>query len=316
MPFLSAIIPVYNVEKYLERCVESVVSQQAFREIEVLLVDDGSTDGSGSICDRYSEKYANIMTFHKENGGLSDARNYGIARAEGDYLLFLDSDDLIADGFIEDISKIIKDSQPDVICFECCYEKEANVYKPYGNKQIKTLTSDEHLMRILKNEIGNQICFSIFKKSLFAGIEFPVGKNYEDISTHYRLLLEANSVKYVNYSYYVYNITNINSITKTTSLKNISDMYCAVTKQCADLAVHFEENSKALNYLDYYKLDEYIYIYLKVRMELGEVREADELKETLAQYIKKNMKYNPIMIWRCNKKKYIYCMLLKFLGKL
>ena len=95
MNFLSIIIPVFNVEKYIRRCIDSLTTQNGFNDIEVILVDDGSTDGSGAICDEYAEKYINIKVIHKSNGGLSDARNVALAAVNGKYIAFLDSDDFL-----------------------------------------------------------------------------------------------------------------------------------------------------------------------------------------------------------------------------
>lgn len=97
---ISIIVPVYNVEQYITRCIESITSQ-TYRNIEILLIDDGSTDNSGNICDEYQKKDSRVMTFHKTNGGLSDARNYGIKHASGQYLCFVDSDDYISKHMVE-----------------------------------------------------------------------------------------------------------------------------------------------------------------------------------------------------------------------
>ena len=111
---ISFVIPVYNVEKYLNECVDSVITQN-FRDLEIILVDDGSPDGSGQICDQYAEKYGFVTVIHKTNGGLSDARNAGINAASGDYILFLDSDDYIANGSIAAIADYILKFSPDVV---------------------------------------------------------------------------------------------------------------------------------------------------------------------------------------------------------
>ena len=97
---VSVILPVYNVEKYLIKCLDSVI-RQTYQKLEIILVDDGSTDSSGKICDEYANKDGRIKVFHKKNGGLSDARNYGIERSTGEYLAFIDSDDYVDDDYIE-----------------------------------------------------------------------------------------------------------------------------------------------------------------------------------------------------------------------
>ena len=103
----SVILPIYNVEKYLAECIESVLSQ-SFKDYELILVDDGSKDGSGRICDEYAQKDSRIKVLHKENGGLSDARNYGTERASGDYIVYIDSDDyVVSTEFLSDLNEKI-----------------------------------------------------------------------------------------------------------------------------------------------------------------------------------------------------------------
>ena len=109
MPLIGVIIPVYNVEKYLEQCVDSVLNQ-SFKDIEIILVDDGSKDSSGEICDYYKEKDSRVKVIHKENGGLSDARNMGIRQCSSEYILFLDSDDYWKENCLEEIARCIEDN--------------------------------------------------------------------------------------------------------------------------------------------------------------------------------------------------------------
>ncbi|MBQ5852329.1 MAG: glycosyltransferase family 2 protein, partial [Lachnospiraceae bacterium] len=97
---ISIVVPVYNVEKYLERCVDSLINQ-TYENIEILLIDDGSKDNSGQMCDEYANKDSRITVYHKENGGLSDARNYGMDRAKGEYIIFIDSDDYVEPNMME-----------------------------------------------------------------------------------------------------------------------------------------------------------------------------------------------------------------------
>lgn len=109
-----SIIPVYNVEKYIEQCVESILGQD-YDKREIVLVDDGSTDTSGSICDVYAAKYENVIVIHKENGGLSDARNVGLAKATGDYILFVDADDFIEKNSLSSIVEIVNANSVDAV---------------------------------------------------------------------------------------------------------------------------------------------------------------------------------------------------------
>ena len=116
--FLSVIIPVYNVERYISRCIDSVISQHLNNEIELLLVDDGSKDLSGKICDEYASKYSWIRAFHIPNGGVGNARNYGLKQASGEYITFIDSDDFLDEGIYAEIYKLHKEYNADAYVFQ------------------------------------------------------------------------------------------------------------------------------------------------------------------------------------------------------
>lgn len=306
MYFLTVIIPVYNTERYLRRCVESLTSQEGFKKIEVLLIDDGSTDQSGQICDEYSAKYDNVITIHKQNGGLSDARNTGISKAAGKYISFLDSDDLVASDFIQDMADLTLKYGPDLINYGYVFEKAEGKYSFSGDKSIMEKSRDDVLEDLLKNNIGNQVCFSLYKASLFEGVSFPKGRAYEDISTFYRLILKTEKNISMSRTYYVYNIANSGSITKTTTLKNMTDMYDAVTEQCGSLEQYYSEKGTVPEFLRCYKLNELIYIYVKVKREIA----PDEASKALISQIEKDItklgKCDLTKTGNYNRKKYLY----------
>lgn len=316
MVFLSVVIPVYNVEKYIYRCINSLVEQSCFDEIEVLLIDDGSTDKSGVICDEYASMYSNIQVFHKVNGGLSDARNHGLLHTTGEYVFFLDSDDFVTDNFIVDIKRLIEQEKPELINFNYCFEKKYNEYKICGNKNVKIENAYEHLLLLLKCKVGNQICFNVYKRVLFSDISFPVGRVYEDISTYYKLIINSNKILKVNYTYYVYNISNSSSITKTTNFSNMRDMYLAVNQQYNTIGQIYYTDRVMIKYLTYYKLDKYIYIFLKLYRETTIRNDEKWLIKDLLEYIEKHKEFNFISYRHYNLKKYLYVICLKFLGKL
>ena len=306
MFFLSIVVPVYNVEKYLKRCIDSLVNQDMSDKAEILLIDDGSTDSSGSICDGYSDRYENVKTIHKTNGGLSDARNCALDVACGKYVSFIDSDDLVADSYIRDMFEFINKHDPDLISYGYVFEKTADQYSFRGDKNLSVKTRDEMIDALMKNIIGNQVCFNLYRRELFDGIRFPVGRAYEDISTLYRILLKTDKSVCVNYTYYVYNITNSNSITKTTNIKNMNNMYTAVNEQCEALEKYYEKTGSDKEYLNYYKLDKYIYIYLKITREIGYNDETKDLIRELEERISKIRKCNLIRFRYYNLKKYLY----------
>ncbi len=306
MYFMSVIVPVFNVEKYLGRCLESLAGQPGFDKAEVILIDDGSTDSSGAVCDEYSSRYENVVIIHKSNGGLSDARNTGIANAHGSYLAFLDPDDLVSDTFINDMHSLTEKYKSQMICFGYVFEKTPGRYTFKGDTGVSKSTRDELLDDLLKLKIGNQICFNLYSAELFEGISFPVGRAYEDIATLYRLILRAENIIKVDRSYYVYNVSNAGSITKNTNIKNMSDMCNAVYVQCNAISEYFDIHGMDHEYLDYYKLNELLYIYVKVKREIAPDAESRAFLAELEREIDKTGMINILKYRHYSLKKYFY----------
>lgn len=289
--FLSVIIPVYNVEKYLRRCVDSVLNQHR-EDIKVILVDDGSTDRSSEICDEYARKNSNVQVFHKQNGGLSSARNFALRFAEGQYVYYLDSDDALVETFFEEIIPYLKRDGLDILEFKFCFERKLGCFKPKGTKKYELTGKTKSIEKLLKNMTGNQICFRIYNRSLFENIRFPEGRDYEDIATFYRLMLKSQKVGYIDYEYYIYNLTRDDSITKSVRRKSMEDMYLSVNEMCSSLKEYCRYNQLDLMYLEYYRRNTYIYIYFK----LIQCREnVEDFKEELKDYLRKNNQYN---LWK------------------
>ncbi|MBR9961668.1 glycosyltransferase family 2 protein [Anaerostipes sp. Marseille-Q3525] len=190
-PLISVIVPVYNVEKYLKKCVDSITSQ-TYKNLEILLVDDGSTDSSGQICNEFEKNDARIKVIHKKNGGLSDARNAGLDRAKGQYYAFIDSDDYIQDNTIEIMLNAIKKNKSEIaVCNMIRFLEEGETVQFYcptdhevlyqGNQRYKTLNQPS-------------VCNKLFEAKLFEGIRFPKGKYYEDTFVYHEVLYRANSI--------------------------------------------------------------------------------------------------------------------------
>lgn len=176
---ISIIVPVYKVEKYLEKCVDSILAQ-TFTDFELILVDDGSPDRSGAMCDEYAQKDPRVKVIHKENGGLSSARNAGIDVARGRYLGFVDSDDYIAADMYELLHDEITRVQADLaICgIYDIYEGKEPVEKPIIHE---TATADEALLLILQgNNISVHAVNKLYRRELFQTLRYPVGKYHED----------------------------------------------------------------------------------------------------------------------------------------
>ena len=181
-PLISVIVPVYNIEKYLERCVNSI-REQTYTNLEILLVDDGSTDSSGTICDKFAEEDNRVRVFHKENGGSSSARNLGIAEAKGEYLGFVDSDDYISANMYELLVGAIHEFQAEVAQVGRDEIDEEGKRLPdicVPPKQKVFIESKDFLRELLMHRGDCSFCTKLVKKSLFENGTFPLGELNED----------------------------------------------------------------------------------------------------------------------------------------
>jgi len=222
MKTFSIIIPVFNTSKYLEQCIDSII-YQSVNDFEIILVNDGSTDNSGVICNYYSQKYSFIKVIHKENGGLSDARNTGLLYAEGDYILFIDSDDYIFRDSIAEIKKTLNE-KPDVdVIFLNAYKVYDNGKKiPLGDNYDKKRIynkSHENVLEHIANlpKFPGSACTKLVKRSLIENNNLYFEKNLlaEDIDWTVKLLLSAKTFNYCEANYYFYRQGRKGSITNT-----------------------------------------------------------------------------------------------------
>ena len=207
---LTVVIPVYNVERYLKRCIESILIQ-GWENYDILLVDDGSMDSSPHICDEYAENYDFVSVIHKENGGISDARNVGIAYARGEYVYCPDSDDWIEPNTFRELGNIIETQRFDIISFNREFVKGEDALISPEPKKIQELSGKGAYIEMLKHSyITGFANDKIYRKSLFTnnGIEFPFGQYYEDLAINYKLFLTSKAVYATNQKYYYYLINN------------------------------------------------------------------------------------------------------------
>ena len=226
---ISIIIPVYNVEKYLERCVESVFAQ-TYSAYELILVDDGSTDGSGKICDRLAKRDDRVRVIHKENGGLSSARNTGLKMSRGEYITFIDSDDVVHPCYLECLLKAGKHADISMGKLERFSGETVSFADIDQNEEPDLITGQETLGCFFeqKAEVANYVsaCCKLYKRELFDGIVFPEGRLFEDEFTTYRLYYKADKVavsQNILYYYYV----NDTGITRNLTLLKRCDEYDA-----------------------------------------------------------------------------------------
>lgn len=207
-PLISVIIPCYNVEEYLPRCVESVLNQ-TYRNLEILLVDDGSPDRCGEICDGYAAVDSRVKVIHKENGGLSDARNVALDVMKGEYVTFVDSDDYVAEDYVEYLYNLIEENgvKLSVSGYQEFQEGASVEIRPCP-VSAKSMSRVEGLTGMFYQQMFDTTAWGkMYHRSLFsAGIRYPQGWLYEDLPTTYRLMMPCDSMAFGTYRSYFYRI--------------------------------------------------------------------------------------------------------------
>lgn len=242
---VSVIIPIYKVEPYLERCINSVM-MQTYNNLEIILVDDGSPDRCGDICEQFAQRDSRIRVYHKTNGGLSDARNYGVERSHGTYITFIDADDYIAPDYVEYLCGFLKKYDAEISC--CCMMKTTENTVTYGINdkipQVQLLTGKEACRELLGSlyYVLVTACGKLFKSEIVKKYPFPIGRKHEDEATTCKYYYAANRVVVGNHCLYAY-YQNLNSIMHTNSDSLNTDAIWAQEHR----AIFFEEqNEKGL----------------------------------------------------------------------
>lgn len=221
---ISVIIPVYNKENYLKKCIDSLINQ-TYSNIEIILVNDGSSDKSPEVCDEYSVKDSRIRVINSDNKGVSAARNLGIDKANGRYLMFVDADDWVAPDFCEEAIKIISENDSDIGVFGFfCVDGKSGATKSEKRYKTEQLNNIEALERLLKNDIENYIWNKIFKASVFFDVRFVENIVWEDLEIMHRLFLNCQSVVLGEKCTYFYQ-NNDTSITNNITAKTLENIF-------------------------------------------------------------------------------------------
>lgn len=215
MEKISVIVPVYNVEKYLHRCVDSLLSQ-SYTNIEIVLINDGSADRSGEICDEYAQREPRVKVLHQEYNGVADARNKGVAMATGDYIIFLDGDDEADKEYVGKLYKTLIENDLDIA--QCCLLRIRNgqpINKLDVKDGVRIFNGMEMQMKTFDRDryFCNVVCGKLFKKELFEGLSFPYGRINEDESMIYLLTFRSKRVGIIDDYLYYYHY-NGDSITE------------------------------------------------------------------------------------------------------
>lgn len=219
---VSVIVPVYNVEAYLDKCIESIVNQ-TYTNLEIILIDDGSTDSCGEKCDNWKLKDTRIVVIHKKNGGLSSARNAGCEIAKGKYIQFVDSDDWIDTNMIDVMLREMESGHADVVCCGMNAVKDDEVIElPWYKKEV-LLDTDAGMDLLIKNQMLTSHSVSkMYKAILFQMTRFPEEYIYEDIRIMHKVFAQCKLIKIIPYSFYNY-LRRDDSISNKVSLKNRLD---------------------------------------------------------------------------------------------
>jgi glycosyltransferase involved in cell wall biosynthesis len=223
-PLITVIVPIFNVQDYLNRCIDSILNQ-TYKNLEIILIDDGSTDSSGNICDKYAVNDFRISVIHKENEGPSVARNIGIAKASGEFISFIDSDDYIAPNMIEFLYDKIKTKKVNIAICGRYYVFENGYINAKGKKNLDIVMNAEDAIRKMcsTNYFDMSCCDRLFEKSLFDLIRFPEYKLCEDWCVIYKLFDKAKKISYNSTPlYYYYQRRNSNSRDISVSIESLT----------------------------------------------------------------------------------------------
>lgn len=238
---ISVIVPVYNVENYVSKCIDSIL-RQTYKNLEIILVDDGSTDRSGAICDEYALKDNRIRVIHKENEGLSGARNTGLALARGRYIGFADSDDWLAEDMYGSLFRALTETNADIaVCGHYLAYATGETVAESGNGGRKIYNRREAVHAIVRDEEIHSFAWDkLYKKELFDGIKYPAGRYVQDIFTTYRLFMRVGTVVRCDEPKYYY-YQRGNSIQRTRGKKLNWDQFCVYEEQMEVLREDYPE---------------------------------------------------------------------------
>ncbi len=223
MEKVSIIVPIYNVEKYLKECLDSIINQ-TYKNIEILLINDGSPDNSKKIMEYYKKKDDRILCYYKENGGLSDARNFGLDKATGNYITFVDSDDYIDRNYIEKLyNQIKKDNSKISQCGFYDITDKGNILKSTFYKTIKKINKLDYIYQTYDKYNGENVVTwnKMYDKSIFDDIRFPYGKIHEDEFVIHKIIDKVDFISIVNEPLYYYRKNENSIMGKKYSIKRL-----------------------------------------------------------------------------------------------
>ncbi len=283
MKKVSIILPVYNVEQYIKKCLESI-QQQTYPNLEVIIVNDGATDKSVEYCEQICKIDSRFSVTHKENGGLSDARNVGIDKAKGDYLIFVDSDDFVSQDMVSYLVSSMENNEADIaICDPAHYysdrqNNDLNIFYPASSVKVYEKTEALCEMFYQKSFLVSAWA-KIYKKELFDDIRFPVGKLFEDSAVMYLLFEKCEKIVYSNVKLYAY-VHRDNSITT----KKFSDKDLDILDISNTILDHYSGNFRVYKAAVSYKVSACFRILLNSSSE----KKYNQIQKDCMTYILRN----------------------------
>jgi glycosyltransferase involved in cell wall biosynthesis len=315
MPKVSIIVPIYNVERYLRNCIESIMAQ-SLKDIEIILVNDGSIDNCGKICNEYVKNDKRINVIHKQNGGLSDARNAGIKFAKGDFIGFVDGDDSIDQNMYEVLYNLCIDQNTDI---STCLIKSDNINLKNDflvESNVKVLDSKNAIHELYEGTLsGFSACNKLYKKEIFENILFPIGRVYEDAAVMYLLYDRAKKITFINYPLYNYTPREL-SITRSGFSVKRFDVVSNYYETYDFMEKNYPEMCEKLNFIYFQTLKNMIADIIREKNLVDDLNFILRVSKQLRKINKKILSNNilsireklfaQIMAW-CPKVGYYFC---------
>lgn len=285
---ISIIVPVYKVEIYLERCVESIINQ-TYKNIEIILIDDGSPDRCPMMCDQYAKKDSRITVIHKKNGGLSDARNAGLDIATGEYIAFVDSDDWIEVDFIETLYVNAKTVDADISIIGCTLVWDNGKRKRLSQDEGYYIFDRENAIRELlgQKKFSCIVCQKMYKKRIFNDLRFPVGKFYEDVAISLPTFLAAERVVVSGKSRYNYYQRSDSIVNSKFDKRKLYFLDC-----CKDIIKYSDLHDKK------YDVEAHGFYLRALMMFVLILYQTPERETALLKYLEQEIKHNRKYIWK------------------
>ena len=275
---VSIVVPVYRVEPYLSRCVESLLNQ-TYTKLEIILVDDGSPDNCPQMCDAYAAQDSRIKVIHKENGGIANARNTGLAAVTGEYMTYVDSDDWAENTYVEKLLTLLKEYDADMATCQELWTGDTEACIQHGPDQVKVYCTEQALESLLYQkdfDVGPH--GKIYKTRICKPHQYPSGMLYEDLGNTYKIVADCKKVVCTNQKHYFY-FQSPNSITRSVFDKRRLAVVTLMDEQYDYILKHFPKLEKAASARKFG-------VYCYILRQLPQENEWDELRNKLWQFVR------------------------------